>query len=122
LHPGHLFLLNKAKLLGDKLIVGIDSDRRARNLGKKYRRPINSQEVRKEIIEALKPVDEVYIFDDLEDLIRKIKPDILVKGGDYRKNQIVGREFVESYGGKVIILPYLEKRSTTRLIKRIRSL
>jgi len=122
LHPGHLFLLRKAKQLGDKLIVGIDSDRRVRSLGKKYRRPINSQEVRKEILEALKPVDEVYIFDDLEGLVRKIKPDILVKGGDYRKDQVVGRKFVESYGGKVIILPYLENRSTTRLIERIRSL
>ena len=122
LHPGHLYLLRKAKLYGDKLIVGIDSDHHARLLGKKYPRPIKNQEVRRDLIASLKPVDEAYIFDDLLALLKRIKPDVLVKGGDYRKDQIIGREFVESYGGKVVILPYLEKKSTTRLIERIRSL
>lgn len=67
----------------------------------------------------VKGVDRVCIFDDLLDLIKRIKPDILVKGGDYQAGQIIGSNFVRSYGGKVVILPYLEGFSTTRLIRRI---
>lgn len=119
LHPGHLYMLQRAKDLGDKLIVGVDSDRVARRAGKEHGRPIKSQEVRRGLIEALGCVDKAYIFDDFSGLLSKIHPDYIVKGGDYQKEDIVGKEFVESYGGKAIILPYLKDQSTTNLIERI---
>lgn len=122
LHPGHLFLLREAKDLGDKLIVGIDSDAHVRTLLKRPRRPVNDQNTRKQILEAIRWVDEVRIFDDLEELIKEIRPDILVKGGDYNKDQIIGRRFIESYGGQVVILPYFEDVSTSKLIHKIRGL
>ncbi len=122
LHPGHLYLLREARDLGDKLIVGIDSDAHVKTLNKSPRRPINDERTRKLILEAIRWVDEVRIFDDLEELIREIKPDILVKGGDYAAGQIVGQRYVESYGGNIVILPYLEDQSTTKIITKIRGL
>jgi D-beta-D-heptose 7-phosphate kinase/D-beta-D-heptose 1-phosphate adenosyltransferase len=123
LHPGHLYILNEAKKLGDYLIVGVDSDASVRSLNKKPRRPINEEMTRAQILASLKWVDEVVIFDDLEGLIKMIRPDFLVKGGDYASaTQIVGADFVKSIGGKVRILPYLEGLSTTKLIHQIRNL
>jgi len=94
------------------------------NFHKKPKRPVNSEEIRKEMLEAIRWVDEVIIFDDLMELVKKIKPDFLVKGGDYPdKKFIIGAQFVErECRGKVIILPYLEGKSTTKLINRIREL
>lgn len=117
LHPGHLMLLEKAKKLGDYLIVAIDSDRHTREI--KRGRPINNQEFRKKILEAIRWVDKVVIFDDLETMIAKIVPDILVKGGDYKKSKVVGRSIVEYYGGKVVIIPILEGYSTTNIINKV---
>ncbi len=123
LHPGHLFLLKKAKQLGTKLIVGLDSDASVLSLNKRPRRPINNQIIRTEILKAIRWVDEVIVFDDLLSLVKELRPDIIVKGGDYpSKDKIVGANFVEGYGGKVVILPYLEGLSTTKLIHQIRGI
>lgn len=120
LHSGHISLLKRAKELGDKLIIGLNSDKSAEKI---KRKPILNQQMRKEMLESIKYVDEVIIFDDLnpERLIEKIIPDVLVKGGDYEKDEIIGAEFVEIMGGMVVVLPYLEGQSTTNLIKKIKS-
>ncbi|MCK4307109.1 adenylyltransferase/cytidyltransferase family protein [candidate division WOR-3 bacterium] len=125
IHPGHLYILEKAKALGDKLIVGLDSDRNVQRLDKKPKRPVNNQEIRKKVVEALQWVDEVRVFDDhneLKTMLREIQPDFMVKGGDYRKEQIVGAKIVEDLGGQIVIIPYLEGKSTTSLINQIRGL
>ena len=120
----HVQLLKKAKKLGDILIVGLNSNKSTKGLGKIPPRPINSEFVRKGILESIRYVDKVVIFDELtpEKLIKKIKPNILVKGGDYNKKQVIGKKIVESYGGKVVIIPYIKGFSTTELIKKIQQL
>jgi D-beta-D-heptose 7-phosphate kinase/D-beta-D-heptose 1-phosphate adenosyltransferase len=119
LHPGHVRLLKQASAEGDFLIVGINSDGSVRRL-KGPTRPINSEDARAEVLGALECVDAVTIFDEdtpLE-LIETIAPDILVKGGDYRPEQVVGRTIVESAGGKVVIIPLVEGHSTTNMVLR----
>jgi D-sedoheptulose 7-phosphate isomerase len=120
LHAGHVDLLERARALGDKLIVGLNSDESARSI-KGPGRPVNSQDDRKRVLEGLRVVDEVIIFEELtpERLINKIKPDILVKGGDWRTGEIVGASFVESYGGQVVSLPLLDGHSTSATIQNI---
>ncbi|MCK5514777.1 MAG: D-glycero-beta-D-manno-heptose 1-phosphate adenylyltransferase, partial [Deltaproteobacteria bacterium] len=110
------------KRLGDILIVALNSDRSARSI-KGPPRPIIPQEERAEIVSSLESVDYVTIFDqdDPRDIIASVKPDILVKGGDWNLNTIVGREIVESYGGKVFALPLVKGVSTTQIIKTIAS-
>jgi len=120
LHAGHVDYLEKAKKLGDILIVGLNSDSSVRKIkGKK--RPIIPQEMRAKVLSSLKPVDYVVIFeeDTPERLIKAIKPDILVKGGDWPLEKIVGREFVESYGGKVLTIPFEYDISTTKIIQKV---
>ena len=117
LHPGHLKLLEKARSLGDFLVVGIDSDKRVGMI--KPGRPVNNQKFRKEMLMAIKWVDDVIIFNDLEKLITNLIPDIIVKGGDYKKRDIVGGNIVESYGGEIVIIPLKKDYSTTNLIKKI---
>lgn len=119
IHKGHIYLLEESKKLGDKLIVGINSDN---SVEKIKRKPIQNQKKRKEILESIKWVYKVEIFDELTPLklIKKIKPDIIVKGGDYTKNTVVGHEFVESYGGKVVIVPIMKGNSTTNIINEIK--
>ena len=120
IHAGHVDYLKKAKALGDILVVGLNSDSSIRRIkGKK--RPIIPQEMRAEVLSSLKPVDYVVIFeeDTPENLIKAIKPDILVKGGDWELNKIVGKDFVESYGGKVLTIPFTYDISTTRIINTI---
>jgi len=115
LHVGHIELLKFSKNLGDKLIVGINSDKSVKKL-KGNNRPINNEQDRKKILESIKFVDEVQIFDDTTplELIKKIKPHIIVKGGDYIKEQVVG------FGlASVIIFNYLDGYSTTKTIKSI---
>ena len=120
LHAGHVQLLRKAKSLGDILIVGLNSDASARRLGKGPGRPINKWEDRAELLGALSCIDAIVKFEENTpvEIIKKIRPDILVKGADYRKDQIAGREFA----GKVARIPLKKGYSTTNLIKRLRSI
>jgi D-glycero-beta-D-manno-heptose 1-phosphate adenylyltransferase len=122
LHPGHIRYLRDARALGDLLIVGINSDRSARALGKAPDRPINTEGERAEVLSALTAVDAVVVFDEEtpHEIITLIQPDILVKGADWGENAIVGRDVVEARGGKVVRIPLAEGYSTTEIIKRIR--
>lgn len=123
IHPGHIDLLSRAKELGTQLIVGINSDASVRMM-KGSDRPFLGQEERKELLLALKPVDEVIIFDELtpERLIKEIKPDVLVKGGDWKIDEIIGADFVRANGGEVFSLPLKDGFSSSALIERIRGL
>lgn len=116
LHAGHVEYLQKSKALGDKLIVGLNSDESVRSL-KGFNRPINSQEDRKTVLLALRCVDEVIIFDEDSPyrLISKLKPNILTKGGDYDINKIRSRSLVD----EVVIIPFKDGYSTTRIVERI---
>ncbi|MCK5256339.1 MAG: D-glycero-beta-D-manno-heptose 1-phosphate adenylyltransferase [Deltaproteobacteria bacterium] len=122
IHIGHVRCFREAKRLGDILIVALNSDRSVRSI-KDPPRPIIPQEERAEIVSSMENVDYVTIFDqdDPRDIIASVKPDILVKGGDWNLNTIVGREIVESYGGKVFALPLVPDVSTTQIIKIIAS-
>lgn len=120
LHPGHVRYLKQARALGDALAVALNSDESVRAL-KGPNRPILNQQERAEIIAALESVDYVIVFDDQtpRTLIAALVPDVLVKGGDWEIDQIVGRDEVEAAGGKVLSLPYVEGSSTTDIIGRI---
>jgi D-beta-D-heptose 7-phosphate kinase / D-beta-D-heptose 1-phosphate adenosyltransferase len=120
LHAGHTAYLNRAKLLGDVLVVAINSDESVRRL-KGPTRPINSFEDRAEVIAAMSCVDYIVEFDETTPtkLIELIRPDIFVKGGDYSRATLPEAPLVESLGGRVVILPYIENRSTTSIVHRI---
>jgi D-beta-D-heptose 7-phosphate kinase/D-beta-D-heptose 1-phosphate adenosyltransferase len=120
LHIGHIHYLEKAKSLGDILVVGVNSDRSVQRL-KGPDRPILPEEERAEILSGLGCVDYVTVFDEPTplDLISSLRPHILVKGGDWTKETTVGREVVEKLGGEVIILPFVEGSSTSNLIETI---
>jgi len=119
LHLGHITYLEKAKALGNILMVGLNSDNSVKKL-KGIARPILDQNARSQILAALQIVDNVIIFeeDTPYSLIQQIEPDILVKGGDYQLNTIVGADFVLAKGGKVEIIPIVEGYSTTVLIEK----
>lgn len=121
LHPGHVRYLTEARKLGDALVVALNSDRSVRAL-KGEGRPILNERERAEIISALAAVDYVFVFDDEtpREVISKLLPDVLVKGGDWPIDRIIGREEVEAAGGKVLSLPYVQDASTSELIKRIK--
>lgn len=120
LHPGHIDLLQRAKKLGDRLIVAINSDASVSQI-KGSGRPIVDQASRKAVLLGLRSVDEVHIFNELtpERIIKQIKPDVLVKGGDWRADEIIGADFVVGNGGKVVSLPLLSGYSSTRVLERI---
>lgn len=120
LHVGHIRYLEKAKTLGDVLVVGVNSDRSVRGL-KGPQRPILPEEERVEILSGLGCVDYITIFDEATplELILFLQPHILVKGGDWTKDTTAGREMVEELGGEVVILPFVEGASTTSLIETI---
>ncbi len=122
IHAGHVDYLEKAKSLGDFLVVGLNSDESVKRL-KGKERPINSQEERMKVLSALKYVDLVIIFDEdtPERLIKEIKPDVLVKGGDWSIENIVGADFVKSYGGKVYTIDFVYNTSTTKIISKIKN-
>ncbi len=122
LHPGHLDLLARARELGDKLIVGINSDESVRKI-KGLGRPFMDQESRREILLGLRSVDQVEIFDEPtpENMIMQIKPDILVKGGDWKTDEIIGADFVLANGGEVFSLPLKDGYSSTRIVEAIRA-
>jgi D-beta-D-heptose 7-phosphate kinase/D-beta-D-heptose 1-phosphate adenosyltransferase len=123
LHAGHVRYLSEARALGDALVVALNSDRSVREL-KGEGRPILNEQERAEVIAALEAVDYVIVFDEEtpRELIAALLPDVLVKGGDWPLDQIVGRDEVEAAGGKVLSLPYVEGSSTTEIIERIKSL
>lgn len=120
IHIGHIQCLTRAKKLGDVLVVAINSDSSIRSL-KGKNRPIVSEKERMEIVATLGCVDYVVLFNESTPakLIEYLKPDILVKGADYKLKEIVGRCTVQKYGGKVKTIPLVKNRSTTRLIKHI---
>ena len=119
LHIGHIRLLLQAAEEGDILIVGLNSDASVKRL-KGESRPINTESNRAEMLATLIPVDCIIVFeeDTPEELIKMVKPHVIVKGGDYTPEQVVGGEFVKSYGGEVKIFPLVEGHSTTQLISK----
>ncbi len=120
LHRGHVSLLNDCATLGDRVVVGLNSDNSVRKL-KGTTRPIQSEQDRAYILASLKNVDAVIIFDEETPLklIQHISPNVLVKGGDYKIKDIVGAAEVESTGGKVVVFPLVEERSTTQIVAKI---
>jgi rfaE bifunctional protein nucleotidyltransferase chain/domain len=124
MHIGHTRYLQAAKALGDILVVGVNSDVSVRTLDKAPDRPIVPEAQRAEVLAALGCVDFVVIFDesDPRQLIAAVQPDVLVKGGDWMIDQIIGRELVEARGGVVKTIPLVPGLSTTGLLQRIRSI
>lgn len=122
IHRGHLEYLSKAALLGDLLLIGLNTDASVGRL-KGPSRPLQDQETRALVLAMMHVVSAVVYFDEdtpLE-LIKLVRPDVLVKGGDYREEEVVGAGFVRSAGGKVKIIPYITGHSTTEIIRRISS-
>ncbi len=120
LHAGHIESLRRASELGDLLYVAINTDASAKRLGKGPTRPLNSAEDRAEVLAAIRYVDLVLVFDEdtPADLIRQLKPEFYVKGGDYSEEALPEAPVVKAFGGKVVIVPLLEGRSTTDILKR----
>jgi D-beta-D-heptose 7-phosphate kinase/D-beta-D-heptose 1-phosphate adenosyltransferase len=120
LHPGHVTLLGAAKRLGDVLVVGLNSDASVKRL-KGPERPILSETDRAQVLGGLDAVDFVVLFDEdtPETLIHEIRPQVLVKGGDYTEESVVGAPFVRSYGGEVALVPLVPGRSTTSMVTRM---
>ncbi|HJM47719.1 MAG TPA: D-glycero-beta-D-manno-heptose 1-phosphate adenylyltransferase [Candidatus Marinimicrobia bacterium] len=121
LHAGHVHLLTEAKSLGDRLLIGLNSDQSIQNL-KGLDRPLNPVEARASVLESLSIVDGVTIFqeDTPRNLIKKIIPHVLVKGGDYSIENVVGADTVREAGGEVALIPILKGYSTSDLITRIK--
>jgi rfaE bifunctional protein nucleotidyltransferase chain/domain len=121
LHPGHIHSFEAARALGDVLVIGLNSDESVRTL-KGEGRPVIPAEERAEILANLECVDAVVVFDELtpQQVIAALLPDVLVKGGDWPGNQIVGREEVEAAGGKVVLVDVVPGYSTTEILKKIR--
>ncbi|MCR4680405.1 MAG: D-glycero-beta-D-manno-heptose 1-phosphate adenylyltransferase [Bacteroidales bacterium] len=122
LHSGHVTYLAQARQMGDLLVVGLNSDASVRRL-KGQERPVNSQDARALVLAALEIVDYVAIFDEDTpyNLIAKVQPDVLVKGGDYQVDNIVGADIVRARGGKVLTVPLVPGFSTTSIIDKINS-
>lgn len=122
LHVGHVLYLEEAKSLGDKLIVGLNSDASVKRL-KGDNRPINDEYCRSHILASIASVDAVVIFDSDDPLqvIKETEPDVLVKGGDWRPYQIIGSDFVLSNGGEVRSLRFVEGYSTTKMEEKIKN-
>jgi len=123
LHPGHTRYLCAARELGDHLVVAVNSDRSVRVI-KGPKRPLLPEQVRAELLAALSCVDTVFIFDEDNPLsvIQQLLPDVLVKGGDWAEDEIIGSDVVKASGGKVERIPFVEDFSTTDLIEKIRNL
>ena len=120
IHRGHIEYLALTANKGDRLVIGLNTDNSVK-LNKGPNRPLNDENSRALALSALSFVDAVLLFDDKtpETIIEKIKPDVLAKGADYDKKSVVGANFVESYGGKVELIPLTEGYSTTALINKI---
>jgi D-beta-D-heptose 7-phosphate kinase/D-beta-D-heptose 1-phosphate adenosyltransferase len=122
LHPGHIKVLAQARAACDRLVVGLNSDASVRRL-KGNGRPIQGEHARAEVLAGLEAVDLVVVFeqDTPLELIRRVRPSVLVKGGDYRRDQVVGRDVVEAQGGEVIVVDLVPGFSTTRIVARSRA-
>ena len=122
LHVGHVALLEAARAQGSALLVAVNADASARRLGKGPERPIVPAAERARLIAALACVDCVVLFDDDTpmELIRRLRPDVLVKGADYTRAEIAGGDEVEGWGGRVVLIPLVEGKSTTALVSRLR--
>lgn len=120
LHFGHVYYLQQARQLGDLLVVGLNSDASVKRL-KGDSRPINGEKERAYVLAALAFVDYVVVFeeDTPEKIIKKVKPDVLVKGGDYEISNIVGADFVQQNGGIVTTIPFVEGFSSTQIIEKL---
>jgi rfaE bifunctional protein nucleotidyltransferase chain/domain len=123
LHRGHVTYLEQAAAMGHRLVIGLNSDASVKRLGKGDERPLNDQDSRATVLVALRCVDAVIIFDEDTpmELIQVIGPDVLVKGGDWAPEKIVGAEYVKSYGGEVHSIPLVDGFSTTNLVEKIRA-
>jgi rfaE bifunctional protein nucleotidyltransferase chain/domain len=123
LHPGHIETLEKARNLGDALVVGVNSDRSVRDM-KGAGRPIVPEQERAEVLAALECVDAVVIFDEPtpRETVAALLPDVLVKGGDWASDQIIGRAEVEAAGGRVVSVPVVAGYSTSAMVEKIRKL
>jgi D-glycero-beta-D-manno-heptose 1-phosphate adenylyltransferase len=122
LHRGHVEYLNAARALGDALIVALNTDASVRRLGKGTDRPVNTERDRAVVLAGLACVDYVTFFDEdtPRNIISALLPDVLVKGGDYSPETIVGRDEVEAAGGRVVVIPFVQGHSTTELLRKIR--
>jgi D-beta-D-heptose 7-phosphate kinase / D-beta-D-heptose 1-phosphate adenosyltransferase len=123
LHPGHIKLLGQARAVCERLIVGLNGDASVRRL-KGEGRPIQEVQARAEVLAALKAVDLVVVFEQETplDLIRRVRPKVLIKGSDYRREQVVGRELVEADGGEVVLIDLMPGVSTSRIVRKSRAL
>ncbi len=121
LHAGHVHLLEAARREGGALIVGVNSDASARRLGKGEHRPAVAEADRARLLAALAAVDCVVVFDEDTPLevIRRLRPDVLVKGADYARDDIVGGDEVEAWGGRVVRVPVVKGKSTTDLLRKL---
>ena len=123
LHVGHVALLEAARAAGSALLVAVNTDASARRLGKGPERPITPAAERARVLAALACVDCVVIFDEdtpLE-LIRRLRPDVLVKGADYKRADVAGGDEVEGWGGRVLLVPLVEGKSTSAVVDRLRN-
>ena len=122
LHRGHVEYLHAARQLGDALVVALNSDASARRLGKGADRPVNAEEDRAIVMASLAAVDYVSFFDEETPLsiVSQLLPDVLVKGGDYSPDTIVGRSEVENAGGRVVVIPFVAGHSTTDTLRKLR--
>jgi rfaE bifunctional protein nucleotidyltransferase chain/domain len=123
LHPGHVELLEAARREGSALVVGLNSDASVRRLGKGTERPLTPQAARARVLAGLAAVDCVVLFEEDTplQLITRLEPDILVKGADYTRDAIVGADFVESRGGRVVRVPLVQGFSTSSIVERLRA-
>jgi rfaE bifunctional protein nucleotidyltransferase chain/domain len=122
LHAGHVDYLAQAKDLGNKLVLGLNTDASVKRQNKSPERPVNNETARAMVLAALESVDAIVLFDEdtpLE-LIKHVQPDVLVKGNDYKAEDIVGYDTVTARGGKVVTIPLLEGYSTTNLVSKLR--
>lgn len=123
LHRGHVHVLREAKACGDLLITGVNSDKSVKKI-KGPARPVLPESDRSELLASLEMVDYVVLFDEPDpyELISAIRPNVLVKGGDWSGEKIVGADLVEEAGGRVVVIPYIKGFSTTEIIERIKNL
>ena len=123
LHAGHVDYLSQARDLGDILILGLNTDASVRRQNKGPERPINNELARAKVLAGLGCVDAIVLFDEDTpyELIKAVKPDVLVKGDDYKPENIVGYDIVTASGGKVVTIAFLEGFSTTSIVKKLKN-